>query len=122
MQQTRLFGTIMLGMAASLAWSAGATEAPLTAADRRAIVDDLGKTLEANYVFPDKAKTVAATLRAHLDKGDYDDAGDKGALAEWNYEDVRYSFYTPDKTSFEDLTDVLLPIIYNDLPFAACCG
>lgn len=50
------------------------------------------------------------------------DGGDKGALAEWNYEDVRYSFYTPDKTSFEDLTDVLLPIIYNDLPFAACCG
>lgn len=50
------------------------------------------------------------------------DSGDKGALAEWNYEDVRYSFYTPDKTSFEDLTDVLLPIIYNDLPFAACCG
>lgn len=50
------------------------------------------------------------------------DGGDKGALAEWNYEDVRYSFYTPDKTSFDDLTDVLLPIIYNDLPFAACCG
>ena len=50
------------------------------------------------------------------------DGGDNGALAEWNYEDVRYSFYTPDKTSFEDLTDVLLPIIYNDLPFAACCG
>ena len=50
------------------------------------------------------------------------DGGDKGALAEWNYEDVRYSFYTPDKTNFDDLTDVLLPIIYNDLPFAACCG
>jgi hypothetical protein len=50
------------------------------------------------------------------------DGGDKGALAEWNYEDVRYSFYTPDKTNYEDLTDVLLPIIYNDLPFAACCG
>lgn len=82
MRHTRLFRTILLGMAASLAWSAGATEAPLTAADRRAIVDDLGKTLEANYVFPDKAKTIAATLREHLDNGDYDDAGNKGALAD----------------------------------------
>jgi len=48
--------------------------------------------------------------------------GNDGALAEWSYEDVRYSFYTPDATDFEDLTDVLLPIVYNDLPFAACCG
>ena len=50
------------------------------------------------------------------------EGGEKGALAEWDYEDVRYSFYTPDKTNFDDLTDVLLPIVYNDLPFAACCG
>jgi hypothetical protein len=48
--------------------------------------------------------------------------GARGALAEWSYEDVRYSFYTPDSTDFDDITDVLLPIIYNDLPFAACCG
>ena len=48
--------------------------------------------------------------------------GEKGALAQWHYEDVEYSFYTPDKTDYESLTDVLLPIIYNDLPFAACCG
>jgi len=50
------------------------------------------------------------------------DGGAKGALAEWSYEDIRYSFYTSDKTDFDQLTDVLLPIIYNDLPFAACCG
>jgi hypothetical protein len=48
--------------------------------------------------------------------------GENGALAQWHYEDVEYSFYTPDKTDYEALTDVLLPIIYNDLPFAACCG
>ena len=48
--------------------------------------------------------------------------GEKGAVAEWSYEDVRYSFYTPDPTNFDDITDVLLPIVYNDLPFAACCG
>jgi hypothetical protein len=48
--------------------------------------------------------------------------GARGALAEWSHEDVRYSFYTPDETNFDDLTDVLLPILYTDLPFAACCG
>lgn len=50
------------------------------------------------------------------------DGGEKGALAEWAYEDIRYSFYTSDQTDYEQLTDVLLPIVYNDLPFAACCG
>ena len=48
--------------------------------------------------------------------------GSRGALAEWGYEGVRYSFYTPDETDFDRLTDVLLPILYVDLPFAACCG
>jgi len=60
---------------------AAAQEAPLTAADKRAVVDQLGQTLEANYVFPDKAKTIAATLRRHLDAGDYDAAPDQRALA-----------------------------------------
>lgn len=50
------------------------------------------------------------------------DGGAHGALAEWGYEDILYSFYTPDPTNFDQLTDVLLPIIYVDLPFAACCG
>ena len=50
------------------------------------------------------------------------DGGASGAVVDWNYEDVRYSFYTPDSTNFDDITDVLLPIVYNDLPFAACCG
>ena len=50
------------------------------------------------------------------------DGGASGALAEWSYEDVRYTFYTSDPTDFDEMTDVLLPIVYNDLPFAACCG
>ena len=48
--------------------------------------------------------------------------GDGGGLAEWEFEGVRYSLYTPDRTGYEALTDVLLPIIYVDLPFATCCG
>ncbi len=48
--------------------------------------------------------------------------GRRGALAEWDFDGARYSFYTPNVTDFESLTDVLLPIVYTDLPFALCCG
>ena len=48
--------------------------------------------------------------------------GADGALAKWTFENVQYTFYTPDKTDFDALTDVLLPIIYVDLPMATCCG
>lgn len=69
----------------AVAWllGVGATgEAPLTPADRQRAVEQLGQTLEAHYVFADKAKTLAATLRANLDKGDYDGAQDKDAFAQ----------------------------------------
>ncbi|KTE31875.1 MULTISPECIES: S41 family peptidase [unclassified Sphingopyxis] len=68
----------------ALAWlasPAAASETPLTPADKRAVVERLGQALEANYVFPDKAKTIAATLRGHLDAGDYDAAPDRPTLA-----------------------------------------
>ena len=71
-------------LAATTAWLttvAAAEEAPLSAADRRAVVEQLGQALEANYVYPDKAKTIAATLRHNLDAGDYDKAHDRPALA-----------------------------------------
>ncbi|WP_447756828.1 S41 family peptidase [Sphingopyxis fribergensis] len=69
--------------ATTLWWApvAAANDAPLTAADKRAMVEQLGQTLEANYVFPDKAKTIAATLRRNLDAGEYDAATDREALA-----------------------------------------
>ncbi|MBL8650617.1 MAG: S41 family peptidase [Sphingopyxis sp.] len=67
--------------AAWLAFPAAASETPLTPADKRAVVEQLGQALEANYVFPDKAKTIAATLRRHLDAGDYDAAPDRRTLA-----------------------------------------
>ncbi|NIJ38183.1 hypothetical protein FHR22_002886 [Sphingopyxis panaciterrae] len=78
-------------LAVATAWLAlvgAADEAPLSAADKRAIVEELGKALEANYVFPDKAKTIAGTLRNHLQKGDYDAVRDKPALARELSEDL----------------------------------
>ena len=72
-------------IAAATAWlsttAAAADEAPLSAADKRAVVEQLGQTLEANYVYADKAKTIAATLLRNLDAGNYDAASDRRALA-----------------------------------------
>lgn len=71
-------------LAATTAWTgsiAKAQDAPFTAADKRAVVEQLGQTVEANYVFPEKAKTIAATLRRNLDAGEYDAASDRRALA-----------------------------------------
>ncbi|WP_428679508.1 S41 family peptidase [Sphingopyxis sp.] len=75
-------GSILIALSAWLPCTAAAGDPPLTATERRAVVDDLGRTLEANYIFPDKAKIIARTLREHLDRGDYDDAGTKAALAD----------------------------------------
>lgn len=72
---------LLTATTAWLATVAATDEAPLTAADKRAVVEQLNQTLEANYVFPDKAKTIAATLRRHLDAGDYDAATDRHKLA-----------------------------------------
>ncbi|HJS10055.1 S41 family peptidase [Sphingopyxis sp.] len=71
-------------LAATAAWTGGAAtaqDAPFTAADKRVVVEQLDRTLKANYVFPDKAKTIAAVLRRHLDAGDYDAVPDRHSLA-----------------------------------------
>ena len=57
-------GSILLVAAAWLSCVAAGGAAPLTAEDKRAIVDQLSQTIEANYVFPDKARNIAAALRA----------------------------------------------------------
>ncbi len=48
--------------------------------------------------------------------------GADGALATWAYDGINYSFYTSAQTDFEEMTDVLLPILYVDFPFVDCCG
>ncbi len=77
----RPWAAILAAAVISFATAATAQDAPLTAAEKRALVEQLGATLEANYVFPAKAKTIAAALRQHLDKGDYDTVSDRRALA-----------------------------------------
>ena len=46
--------------------------APLTAAERRTVVEELAERLEARFVFPETGKRYAAMLRANLAAGAYD--------------------------------------------------
>ena len=48
--------------------------------------------------------------------------GVNGALGMWASDGMNYAFYTPDPTDYEEMTDVLLPILYVDFPFVDCCG
>jgi hypothetical protein len=56
--------------------------APLTAADRKQVVDSLASTLVGRYVFPEVGTRVAADLKARLSKGEYDGLSDGVAFAD----------------------------------------
>ncbi|HWE45214.1 MAG TPA: S41 family peptidase [Caulobacteraceae bacterium] len=56
--------------------AAEAPQAPMTAAERKTVIETLAKTLEDNFVFPDVAKKYAAMLRANLASGAYDQLAD----------------------------------------------
>lgn len=80
--------TALLAATVWLVSVAAADEAPLTSADKRKVVEQLGETLGANYVFADKVKGIVAALRARLESGKYDVASDKQALARALSEDL----------------------------------
>ena len=62
---------------------------PIAAEEARATVEDLARTLEENYVFPDIARKYAATLRAKAATGGYDGLGSAGAFADRVTADLR---------------------------------
>lgn len=68
---------------------------PLDAAERARIVAAVQRFLDEFYVFPDTAKKMGATLRAHLKRGDYDTIVDGGAFSEKLTNDLRG--ISPDK-------------------------
>lgn len=63
--------------------------APLTADDRRAIVDDLTAALREVYVFPETADEMEELVRRRLAEGAYDGLTDPEALAERLTEDFQ---------------------------------
>ena len=58
-----------------------APAAPMTAAERKAVIEDLARKLEDNFVFPDVATKYAAMLRANLAKGAYDQITDPDRIS-----------------------------------------
>lgn len=58
-----------------------APSAPVSAAERRQVVDSLARTLEGRYVFPDIGNRVASDLRQRLSRGEYDSLPNGTALA-----------------------------------------
>ena len=75
-------------LAAALAQSPPAPK-PVSAADRHAVLQALAATLQANYVFPDVAKTVSASLLAKEASGGYAAVGNTEAFAEALSTDLR---------------------------------
>ncbi|HJW71905.1 MAG TPA: S41 family peptidase [Geothrix sp.] len=62
---------------------------PLTAEQRRAVVEALAKELQARYVFPEVAEKTGAALKARAAKGAYDGATTTQAFAEALSKDLR---------------------------------
>lgn len=69
--------------------SQGGKNRAVSAVDRKAIVDSVGALLERMYVFPDKGKKVAASLRANLKAGKYNTSDSLYHLTEVLTADMR---------------------------------
>ncbi|MFO1338415.1 MAG: S41 family peptidase [Burkholderiaceae bacterium] len=64
-------------------------DAPLNAAERRAVVETLVQALRSRYVYPDRAEPVAARLSARSAQGAYEGAATVGAMGEALNHDLR---------------------------------
>lgn len=70
----RLALHVSLGIAAAACRPAGAGE---DAADRRAVIDDILKGVQAGYVYPETAAEMNRVVRARLARGEYDALADQ---------------------------------------------
>ena len=64
-------------------------EGPLDAKRRGALIDAAARAIEANYVFPDLGRRMAAALRERGARGDYDQISDCTAFAARLTDDLR---------------------------------
>jgi hypothetical protein len=83
-----LFAPALLAQAPETALDR-ALQAPITAAQKRTVVEGLAAKLAQNYVFPEVAKSTGNALKAKLAKGGYDGAGTRKAFMELLSEDLR---------------------------------
>ncbi len=78
-----LFFCLALAAPAVLAQQPAQAQAPaLDAAQKQAIVDEISKLLNDNYIFPETAKKLEEALRAKLQSGELDPLNDARAFAQ----------------------------------------
>ena len=84
MKRTTLLVLLVLALAAAsaIAQQAQAPQPPaVDAAKKQAVVDEIAKLLNENYIFPETAKKVGDALQAKLKAGDFDKAADASSFA-----------------------------------------
>ena len=81
MRQRLLSLALFLALAPTVHAQQEPAPAPISAADRHAVIEKLDSQLQAHYVFPDVAKSVAAAIRARESAGAYAGATDTVAFA-----------------------------------------
>ena len=69
-----------VAQAAPAAPAAASAAKPVDATERRQVITELAKTLEANFVFPETGQRYAAMLRANLASGAYEAFSDPAAF------------------------------------------
>jgi len=78
---TLIIGTALALWAAALFGQTAPAPAPIDQAKKQAVVDEIAKLLNENYVFPETAKKIEETLRAKLAAGAYNAGTDAAAFA-----------------------------------------
>jgi hypothetical protein len=87
--RTLAFALCLLPLGTALAQDGPPPPQPIDAKARKAVIAALGQKLQANYVFPDVAATLAAQLAAKEASGGYAAANDTAAFADAVSRDLR---------------------------------
>src|SRR3954468_6832589 len=69
--------------------AAAQQDAPLTAEQRRVVIDSITSALNRMYVFPDVATRMGADLRTRVKRGEFDAAADRSSFARVLTEDLQ---------------------------------
>ncbi len=89
MKKKDLLCLLLFVFQALLLTAQGGAPEPLTAAEKKTVVDSVARLLADNYVFPDKGKEMAGLLQKQLKNGAYDGIELPGVFAEKLTEDLR---------------------------------
>lgn len=76
-----LLGALLALLVAPAVFAQGLADPAVDAARKRAIVEEVSRSFNDTYVFPEAAKKVAERLQVRLAKGDYDQFGTARAFA-----------------------------------------